>query len=424
MEKYDILVIGAGPAGMMAASTAAASGKKVCLLERNEKAGRKLAISGKGRCNLTNTAADGAGLQENMISNPRFVMSAAHRFTNQDLMAMIEALGVPLKVERGGRVFPESDRAFDIVDALVKRCRKYKVRMLFSTYVQQVEKESDGFRVRTDKESFQAEKVIVATGGISYPTTGSTGDGYTVAETFGHTVREPLPALVPLVTQETWPRELMGLSLKNVGTRVTCGKKVICKDFGEMLFTHFGISGPVVLTAASRTQAWLRRQKTDFRAQPVIFHIDMKPALSEEQLDQRIRRDLQQFAKKQLLHALEELLPKRMIPIVIRLAELDPEKRADTLSAAEKRRLRETLKDIRCTIRGTRPVTEAIVTQGGVDVKEIDPGTMESRLVPGLYFAGEVIDIDALTGGFNLQIAFSTGYTAGVCAAANKQEED
>ena len=412
IKQYDIVVIGAGAAGMMAAQKAAEEGAKVLILERNEKAGRKVAITGKGRCNVTNNS-DVKTLQENMVTNPRFVLSAVSRFNAQDLMQRIEANGVPLKTERGARVFPQSDKAFDIVDALVRACRKAHAAFQFQTTVTGIEKTEDGFLIHTGNGEIASRRVILATGGISYPTTGSTGDGYRFAESLGHRIHSPAGGLVPLTTLEHWPKELMGLSLKNVGVKVTRSSKVLFKDFGEMLFTHFGISGPVVLSASSRVQAWLRSHGTDWKQEKVSFFIDLKPALSEEQLDLRIRRDFEKHGKKQLLHAMEDLLPKRLIPIIIQEAGLSETKRADTLSSAEIRALRETLKGLKLTIIGTRSAEEAIITQGGVEVKEVDPKTMESRIIPGLYFAGEVLDIDALTGGFNLQVAFSTGYAAG-----------
>lgn len=421
MEHWDVLVIGAGPAGMMAASTAALQGSRVLLIERNEKAGRKLAITGKGRCNVTN-AADISTFQEQMVNNPRFALSATHRFTNRDLMQMIEELGVPLKVERGERVFPESDKAFDIVDALVRRCRRNRVKMHFSERVQTVEAGAEGFRVETESGVYMADQVIITTGGISYPTTGSTGDGYRFAEGFGHSIEKPVGGLVPLQVKEAWPKELMGLSLRNVGIRVTCRGKNVYQDFGEMLFTHFGLTGPVVLSASSRIGAFLRRKKTDYASETLLFHIDMKPALTEEQLETRISRDLEKYAARQLLHALEDLLPKRMIPVVLEQAGLQARITAGALSVSDRRKLRAALKDLTCTVTGTRPPAEAIITQGGVDVRQIDPKTMESKLVPGLYFAGEVLDIDALTGGFNLQLAFSTGYTAGLCAGSREEK--
>ncbi len=422
MVKYDIIVIGAGAAGLMAAQKAAGMGARVLLLERNEKAGRKIAITGKGRCNVTNDS-DETTIEENMVTNPRFVRSAVHRFQPHDTMRMIEELGVPLKVERGQRVFPVSDRSFDIIDALVKGCRKNHVTFRFSSHVREITKQEDAFEVRTDQETFRAARVILCTGGVSYPTTGSTGDGYPLAKSFGHSVTPINGGLVPLVTKENWARNLKGLSLRNVAVKVTSNGKTVFSDFGEMLFTHFGISGPVVLSASSRTGAWLRKKKTDWKNASVVFHIDLKPALDEEMMDERLRRDLEKYNKKQLIHAMEDLLPKRLIPVVIKEAGLSETLRADTLSAEAKRSLRNTLKDLKLTILGTRSVDEAIITQGGVEVREVDPKTMESKLVPGLYFAGELLDIDALTGGFNLQIAFSTGCAAGLSAAASLKEE-
>ena len=425
MKVYDVIVIGAGPAGMTAAVAAAEQGARVLILERNEKAGRKLAITGKGRCNLTNTADERAA-QEQMVSNPKFVLSAMHRYSHTDVMERFEALGVPLKVERGGRVFPQSDRAFDIVDALVKDCRTHGVRMYFGQAVTGISRIEKGFCVETEKEHFEGRTVILATGGITYPSTGSTGFGYQVAKALGHTTVSAFGGLVPLETKESWPGSLMGLSLRNVGVKVTQNGKTLCSDFGEMLFTHFGISGPVVLSTSSRLRPYLRKQGADSYSQaaPMIFHIDLKPALDMETMERRVTRDLEKYAKKQLIHAMEDLLPKSLIPVVIKEAGLEEQMRTDTLSKAKIRALAATLKDLPLTIKDTRPVTEAIITQGGVSVKEIDPKTMESKIVPGFFFAGEVIDVDALTGGFNLQIAFSTGRAAGLAAGSAIYKED
>ena len=425
MKPYDVIVIGAGPSGMTAAAQAAAQGRRVLLLERNEKAGRKLAITGKGRCNLTNTADERAMLEQ-MVSNPKFILSALHRYSHTDVMEHIESLGVPLKEERGGRVFPQSDKAFDIVDALVKDCRRSGVHMSFGQIVTQVEKTPEGFRIETEKESFESRTVVLATGGISYPTTGSTGFGYQAAKELGHTLVPSFGGLVPLVTKETWPGTLMGLSLRNVAVRVTQNGKTLFSDFGEMLFTHFGISGPVVLSASSRLRPFLRKQNAaSFReTAPMIFHIDLKPALDQETLERRVLRDLEKYAKKQMLHAMEDLLPKRLIPVVLEQAGIDPERRAEGLPKAQIRALTAALKDLPLTLKDTRPVTEAIITQGGVSVKEIDPKTMASKLVPGLFFAGELIDVDALTGGFNLQIAFSTGKAAGAGVVTYLQTQE
>ncbi len=419
MRPYDVIVIGAGPAGMTAAAAAAEQGARVLILERNEKAGRKLAITGKGRCNLTNTA-DERTTQEQMVSNPKFILSALHRYSHTDVMERIEGLGVPLKVERGGRVFPQSDRAFDIVDALVKDCRIHGVRMLFEQTVTGIRTTEQGFLAQTAKESYEGRTVILATGGITYPSTGSTGFGYEAARALGHSTVPSFGGLVPLVTKESWPGTLMGLSLRNVGVKVTQKGKTLFTDFGEMLFTHFGISGPVVLSASSRLRPYLRKQgvETYGKAVPMLFHIDLKPALDPETLERRIMRDLEKYAKKQLIHALEDLLPKSLIPVVLQQAGLEEQMRADQLSKAKIRALAAALKDLSLTIQDTRPVTEAIITQGGISVKEIDPKTMGSKIVPGLFFAGEVIDVDALTGGFNLQIAFSTGRAAGSGACA------
>ncbi|MBO4848724.1 MAG: NAD(P)/FAD-dependent oxidoreductase [Clostridia bacterium] len=403
-----IAVIGAGPAGMIAAAFAKTADTSVTVFDRNEKTGKKLYLTGKGRCNITNIA-DRDGFMRNIPRNPRFLFSAFDGFFNDDIIELIEGEGVRTKVERGGRVFPESDRSSDVIRALQSFAARKGVAIRLDSRVQSVRKEGEefilGFRGGAEA-AFDA--VIVATGGMSYPSTGSTGDGYAFARSFGHTVTALRPSLVSLVTEEGWTGELAGLSLKNVTLTVTRGKKQLFSELGEMLFTHTGVSGPLVLSASARI--------ADDPA-GVRLSIDMKPALDEQTLEARVMRDLEQNKHRQMKNAIMGLLPSRMVPIVLMEAGIDPEKTTDSFTKAERKRLVETLKAIPLTVRDTAPIDEAIITRGGVSVKEIDPGTMESKLVPGLYFAGEVIDVDAYTGGFNLQIAYSTGAAAGRAAA-------
>lgn len=411
---YDIAVIGAGPAGMMAAAAASARGASVVLLERNEKAGRKLAITGKGRCNVTN-AAELRDMQEQMVSNPRFVISALHRYTNRDVMDFFETQGVPLKIERGGRVFPVSDRAFDIVDALVRSCRRAGVAMRYNTRVSGIHPWKQGWMLTDGKEEYAVKKLIIATGGKSYPVTGSTGDGYRLAESLSHTVVKPRPGLVPLITAERWVPRLQGVSLKNVAVRICHKEQTVYEDFGEMMFTHFGVTGPVILSASSRMQQYLLTKKA--AALPMTLHMDLKPALTPEMLDKRLLRDFEKYSRKQLMGSLTDLLPGKLIPVIAELSGIPVQTRADSITKKQRQALGALLKNLTCTITGCRPLEEAIITMGGVDVRQVNPKTMESRIAEGLYFAGEVLDVDALTGGYNLQIAFSTGTAAGKAAA-------
>lgn len=407
-EKHSdtVAVIGGGAAGLLAAGRLAQRGRRVALIEKNPMLGKKLRITGKGRCNVTN-ACDVEEMLRHVPVNARFLYSALYSFTNEDLIALLRGQGVETKVERGGRVFPVSDNAKDVVEGLKRYALQSNVRL--------VKKEVGGLLLSDgavrgvkfkDGGTLSCGSVIVATGGLSYPLTGSTGDGYRFAQRVGHTVTPRRPSLVPVRTRERWVSELMGLSLKNVGLTVTDEKnKAVYEDFGEMLFTHFGVSGPIILSASAHMRDIEKKQYT--------LHIDLKPALSEQQLDERVRRDFAQNANKHLINALDALLPKALIPVIVRLAELDAHKTVNQVSKEERLRLVTRLKDLRLAVSGFRPVEEAIVTSGGVSVKEINPSTMESKLVRGLYFAGEVIDVDAYTGGFNLQIAFSTGWLAG-----------
>ncbi len=406
------MVIGGGAAGMMAAVAAAEEGSQVTLLEKNEKLGKKLFITGKGRCNLTN-ACDLDEIVQSIVSNPKFMYSSLYGFDNQMTIDFFEKLGCKTKVERGQRVFPQSDKSSDVIGAMVRVLRRLKVTILLDTEVSRIVKMEEGEELGVylaDGRLLTADRVIVATGGVSYPSTGSTGDGYRIAENLGHTVTKRLPSLVPLETKEDFARELQGLSLKNVGLTVKAGKRELYREQGEMLFTHFGISGPLVLSASSYAAAWIGRE-------PVTAQIDLKPALTLDQLDARILRDFEQAGTKQLKNALDHLLPKRMIPVMIQLCGISPEAKVNTITREERRTLAGLLKALTLHVSGTRSFAEAIITKGGIRVGEINPATMESKKVPGLYFAGEVLDLDALTGGFNLQIAWSTGYAAGKAAA-------
>lgn len=402
----NVIVIGGGAAGMMAALAAAYQGHKVTIMEKNEKLGKKVFITGKGRCNVTN-ASDMDTIMSQVVSNPKFLYSAFYGFTNQDVMNLLERLGCPLKVERGNRVFPVSDHAYDVIDAFYRELRKIGVTILLHTNVKHIWEENGVCKgvILADKK-MRADAVIVATGGRSYPSTGSTGDGYRFAKETGHEVTALYPALVPFTVAEPWCQELMGLSLRNVNVSIFDQKKLLYSEFGEMLFTHFGVSGPAMLSASSVVAKQVRKKT-------LALEIDLKPALSFEQLDARLLRDLTQNRTRQFKNSLGALLPSKLIPIVVDLSSIAPEKMAGELTREERQSLVQLLKKFRLTLNGLRDYNEAIVTQGGVSVKEIWPSTMESKRVQGLYFAGEVLDVDALTGGYNLQIAWSTGYAAG-----------
>ncbi len=398
------IVVGGGPAGMLAAAAAAQKGHGVTLVEQNEKLGRKLYITGKGRCNLTNIAGAEEAFR-NIPRNPKFLYSALASFGSGELIALVESLGVPVKRERGGRVFPASDKSSDVIFALTRHLKACGVHMVFNTAVHSVDVENGRIAgVRTDKGAVGCEALVLATGGVSYPSTGSKGDGYAFARSLGHTVIPPKPALIPMLTEEDWPKALSGLTLKNVRLTAFSGRRIAFDELGEMLFTHFGVSGPLVLSASS-----LVRQE-----EPVTLVIDLKPGLSPEQLDARILRDFSAYANKSARNGMVDLLPNRMIPVVLSAAGVDEEKPVNQVTREERAAIGHALKALKLHVSGYRPVEEAVVTRGGVSVKEINPSTMESRLVRGLFFAGEVIDVDALTGGFNLQIAFSTGHLAGM----------
>lgn len=403
MNDRTVAVIGGGPAGMIACGRLKDRVGKVILIERNGLLGKKLRITGKGRCNITNTA-DIEDIMANIPTNSRFLYSSLYSFTNDDVINLMNSLGVATKVERGGRVFPESDSAKDVAEALKKYALGKNVTLLNARATDILTRDGRVCGVKTEKGEVLADSVIIATGGKSYPLTGSTGDGYRMAEKLGHTIIAPKPSLVPLETSEKWVSDVMGLALKNVELTLynDSGKKIFT-DFGEMLFTHFGVSGPIVLSASCHLK----------KAKNAKISIDLKPALDLGQLDKRIIRDFEKFNKKHLQNSLDELLPKALIPVIIKVTGLDPHKEVSAITKQERQALCDSIKALTLTVKGTRPVDEAIITSGGIKVSEINPSTMESKLVSGLFFAGEVIDVDAYTGGFNLQIAFSTGYLAG-----------
>ena len=430
------IVVGGGAAGMMAAYAAAACGHSVTLLEQNEKLGKKLYITGKGRCNVTN-ACDADSFFENVVSNPRFLYSAYRAFDNRGMMELLEGAGCRLKVERGERVFPVSDHASDVTAALRRLLEKEKVEIRLRTRVESVltrkrqpevedtprengrpkrqsaaqNAEVTGVRLADGSEE-SADAVVLATGGLSYPTTGSAGDGHRMARELGHSVTACAPALTPFAVAEEWCASLQGLALKNVSLTLLDGKKKVWQGFGEMLFTHFGISGPLVLSASS--------YYGKCREKGVVCEIDLKPALTGEQLDRRILRDFEENRNRNFRNALGGLYPAGLVPVMVALAGIDPDRKVHDITREERRRLAELTKHLRLSVSGVRDYAEAIITQGGVSVREVNPSTMESKLVSGLYFAGELLDLDALTGGFNLQIAWSTGHLAGESAGQRR----
>jgi len=398
-------VIGGGPAGIMAAGAAAGRGHDVTLIEKNKQLGKKLFITGKGRCNITN-ASPISEFFDNIISNREFLYSSLYTFDNEAIIRLLESYGLNTKVERGNRVFPVSDKSSDVIKAFQKYLDHMGAEVLLNSRVSHVYMEDNIFMVvLTTGEKMQFDRLVIATGGASYPATGSEGDGYKMARAFGHTVTELKPSLVPIELEEPWLKDLMGLSLKNVTLRAYSDKKLIHEEFGEMIFTHFGISGPIVLTMSNH----INRLKN----KPVLT-LDLKPALDDETLDNRLLRDFQEYKNKQLKNALNDLLPQKLIPLIIQVSGIYPEKTVHQITREERSKLLEAIKAFPLQFKGFRPLDEAIVTSGGIKVQEVNPSTMESRIVPGLYFAGEIIDIDALTGGYNLQIAYSTGYLAGI----------
>lgn len=404
----EVIVIGGGPAGMFAAYYAAKSGHQVTLLEKNEKLGKKLYITGKGRCNVTN-ASDMETIFQNVVSNRKFLYSAFYSCTNEMVMDFFREQGLELKIERGNRVFPVSDHSSDVIAALKKALDQVGVKVLLHTTVKELMQEEEKVTgvLLSDGKKMTADKVVIATGGISYPSTGSTGDGYVFAEKTGHRMVTPTPSLVPLHTKEAWVPELQGLSLKNVSVKIMDGKKVLFEDFGEMLFTHFGVSGPMILSASGSIKP------DKFEKEPIMY-INLKPALDEEQLDRRILREFEEAMNKQFKNSINKLYPSKLIPVMIELSGIDPEKKVNEISKEERRRLLELTRALPVTITGLGEFKEAIITKGGVSVKDVNPSTMESKLIKDLYFCGEVLDLDALTGGYNLQIAWSTGYLAGI----------
>ena len=403
-----VVVIGGGAAGLMAAVIAGREGAKVTLLEKMNYVGKKMGITGKGRCNITN-ACDMSEFIKNTPGNGKFLYGAYERFTNEDLLQLLHDAGLETKVERGGRVFPASDSALDVRNTFMKLMKHYGVDVRLEEPVKKILVDDGTVTgIVTDKETYHADAVVIATGGKSYPATGSTGDGYILASQVGHTITDIRPSLVPIVTEESWVKDLMGLSLRNVELSVIAKNKVQATMFGEMMFTHFGITGPIVLSL-SHTVGKLMRKKN---IGTIGLDINLKPALSPETLDKRLQKDFDLYSKKQLINGMKDLLPSRLIPLIIELAGIDPQKPINQISKEERQQIGYMLQHMPLTVKGLRPVEEAIVTAGGISLKEFNPKTMESKLVKGLYGAGEVLDIDAFTGGYNLQAAFSTGYVA------------
>lgn len=408
----DVIVIGGGPAGMFAAYSAAINGHKVTLLEKNEKLGKKLFITGKGRCNLTN-AGDMEDLFSHVVTNSKFLYSAFYSCDNRMVMSFFEEHGMPVKVERGNRVFPVSDHSSDVIGTLQRALEKSGVAIRLHTEVADLEVRDDrvtGVILKNGKR-LKADAVILATGGLSYPSTGSTGDGYRMAEKTGHRIAPTSPSLVPLETKETWCSGLQGLSLKNVSIRIMDGKKKVYEDFGEMLFTHFGVSGPMILSASAA-------MKYDFWQKEPTIYIDLKPALDPEQLDKRVLKDFEEASNKNFQNAIVHLFPGKMVPVMVKLCGIHPDKKVNEISREERLGFVQLIKNLPITIAGTRGWNEAIITKGGISVKDINPSTMESKVIKGLSVCGEVLDLDAYTGGYNLQIAWSTGYLAGSSVGA------
>ncbi len=409
-QNSTVLIVGGGAAGMMAAVTAARCGSNVHLFEKNDRLGKKLFITGKGRCNITN-AADIEDLFCSVVTNPKFLYSGFYTFSNMQAVEFFEELGVKTKVERGGRVFPLSDHSSDVIQALAREMKNLGVTVSLNSEVKELigeEGKTTGVRL-SDGREISGDAVIVATGGISYPSTGSTGDGYRFARETGHKVTELLPSLVPMVVKESYAGELMGLSLRNISIRVTDGKKKLYEEFGEMLFTHYGVTGPVILSASSVVGKKLKERE-------LTLHIDLKPALDEEQLDKRVLREFEANHNRLFRNSVDSLFPAKLRPVIVELSVIPDDKKVNEITREERLNFVRLIKDFKMTLTGLRGYSEAIITKGGVSVKDIDPGTMESKKSSGLYFAGEVLDLDALTGGYNLQIAWSTGYLAGMNA--------
>lgn len=404
------IIVGGGAAGMMAAIAASDCGEKVILLEQNEKLGKKIYITGKGRCNVTN-ACDADTFFNNIVSNPKFMYSAFYGYDNNSVMSLIENSGCKLKVERGNRVFPVSDHSSDIINAFSRAMEKRGVKVRLNSKVESlIVRDNVCYGVVCKNEEYLADRVILATGGISYESTGSKGDGINWAKDTGHNIIKCTPALVPFVIKEEWCKELQGLSLKNVSLTMEADGKKIYSDFGEMLFTHFGVSGPLILSASSYYAKYLSKKNKDV---DVRLKLDLKTGLDEEKLDKRILRDFEKYNNKRLKNGLNDLLPGKLIPVIIDLSGIDPEKEINIITKEERKRIVKLLKNLEMTVLTTRGFNEAIITQGGVAVKDINASTMESKIIKNLFFSGEMIDVDALTGGFNLQIAWSTGHLAG-----------
>lgn len=414
-----VIVVGGGPAGMMAAITAAENGNDVILLEKNKSLGRKLLITGKGRCNIT-SSLEMEDFIKNIPGNGKFLYSSFKDFTNEDIIKFLKKEGLEVKEERGNRIFPVTDNSQDVLRCFEKRLKKLNVKVIFEQrvnelVVSEIERQKQIVGVKTEKQNFKADKVILATGGKSYPLTGSTGDGYILAEKAGHNIENLRPSLVPLEIYElNLCKELQGLSLKNVEIKIIDKNKnkIIYTDFGEMLFTHFGISGPIVLSASAHLVRYKNIEKL-FKEKKIEFLIDLKPALSAEKLNDRILRDFGEMKNKELKNSLDKLLPQKMIAPIIKATNIDENKKVNSITKLERQKIVNTLKNFEMTIKDFRDIKDAIVTSGGIRLKEVDPKTMESKLVKGLYFAGEILDVDGYTGGFNLQIAYSTGFTAG-----------
>ena len=410
-----VIVIGGGPAGMMAAITSAENRNKVILLEKMERLGRKLLITGKGRCNITSSLPIEEFIQ-NTPGNGQFLYSSFRNYTNKDILKFLKKQGLDVKEERGNRIFPVTDKSIDVLECFKNKLIELNVDIRYNSKVIDIIKEENIFKVKTQKEIFYANKVILATGGKSYPLTGSTGDGYNIAKKLGHTVTEIKPSLVPLECYDkNICKSLQGLSLRNVKIELKNleNNKVIYEDFGEMLFTHFGISGPIILSASAHLVRWKNIEKL-LKNRKISLKIDLKPALLDEKLDERILRDFSEFKNKQFKNSLDRLLPQKLIPIIIQKSKINHEKKVNEITKQERKNIVKVLKNFELIISGFRPIDEAIITSGGINIKEINPKTMESKLVEGLYFAGEIIDVDSYTGGFNLQIAYSTGYTSGM----------
>ena len=402
-----VLIIGGGAAGMMAAISAARCGHEVELFEKNEKLGKKIYITGKGRCNVTN-ACETEELFGKIVTNNKFMYSSIYTFDNSMVYDFFESEGCPLKVVRGNRVFPVSDKSYDVINALERAMKNLGVQIhLFSEVTDIVVKDNEAIGVVVNNKNIMGNSVLIATGGYSYQSTGSTGSGHAFAKKYGHNVTKCSPALVPFIAKEEWVKELQGLSLRNCGVEIYDENKKLYEDFGELLFTHFGVSGPTVLSASSYVVDLIKHKE-------LKLVIDLKPALNESELDDRILRDFEEMKNKSFSNSLDKLLPKSMIPVIIELSGIDPTKKVHEIRREERKNLVNLIKNFTLTLTGLRGFNEAIITHGGINVKEVDPGTMESKIINNLYFAGEVLDVDAVTGGFNLQIAWSTGYLAGL----------